>query len=208
MCAGDISSEYGCSACLPGYFLSALECVSCRETFDRCVEWTATTCRWCTNWSSVLASGKRVGMEPAEHCTAADNSRRTECTCWHLLTDAGDACTTHSVWWAILLVVLGWLLSRSHCRRLHYSNATLAAKHRLDIARTVWIFVTDQSNVQFIPTNKRGVMASALGVVFVEGAIPVVPRQGNICVTETLVGDDSMRRSLATTTMKNARCVL
>ena len=148
-CAGDISSEYGCSACLAGHFLSAGECVSCRETSDGCAGWTATTCCGCANWSSVLASGKCVVIESVEHFTAADNLRCTKCTFRHLLTDSGDVCTTHIVCWVVLLAGLRGLLLLAVIvvGMFVTSNAIIAAKHRRDLAQTVCIFAMDQSNV-------------------------------------------------------------
>ena len=74
VCAEEISGAYGCSACLPGYFLTVHECVSCCEAFDRCAECTATTRLACSSNSSVLVKGKCVGMEIVEHCTAAEHS--------------------------------------------------------------------------------------------------------------------------------------
>ena len=187
VCAGDISSEYGCSACLAGYFLSAGEYVSCRETSDGCAGWTATTCHRCTNRSTVLVNGKRVGMESAEHFTAVDNSRCTKCTFRRGLTDAGDVCTTHSVWLVVLLALPGRLLilTVTVVGVFITFHAVHTAKHRRGLARTVWILATDQSNVQFVPTNKRCVMANTRCVVFGEDAIPVDgktmehPRDGN-----------------------------
>ena len=133
-------------------------------------------------------------MEIVEHCTAAEHSQCIKCTFWHALTESGDACKTHIVWLVILLAVVGGLilLAIIVAGVLAASHAFLAAKHRRDLARTICVFAIDQSNVQFVETNRSGAVASTQCVVLGDVRSPLTPRQGRVCVTETLGGDDSM----------------
>ena len=109
-CAGDVSSEYGCSAYLPGYFLSAWGCVSCGETFDGCAECTATTCSGCDK-NYVMHDGGCVPLRTITDGTAANNSWCTKCAFWLAPTESGDAYTTYPVWLVVLLAVLdGFIL--------------------------------------------------------------------------------------------------
>ena len=107
-CAGAISSDEGCLLCSEGFFLEERECSACSAAFS---EWVLCTDKKCLRCSTgfVLASGSRIHLSSITHCVEERESRCTRCSFWNRLSESGDGCVSHAVWWVLLLAVLALL---------------------------------------------------------------------------------------------------
>ena len=182
-CAVEISSEYGCTSCLPGFFSKDRTCSACNATFDRCAVCTEDACGAC-NSEHVLAGGRCVPFRDITHCTAADNSQCTKCSFWHAPTASGDGCETHAVWWVILLAVLVALLIFAVVATLVVVvvvvvvNAVMRRIHEKKQLAKANIFKMAKSNVEFVKTRNKAVVVSTKSIVVGDGLIPVCAESG------------------------------
>lgn len=183
-CAVDVSSEYGCTECLSGYYAKDRRCLSCSSKSDQCAVCDREACTGCVS-DHVLKGEDCLPFSNITHCTAASNSRCTKCSFWHAPTSDGTACETHAVWWVILLGVLFcvivFVLVVVVC--IVVTQAILRKRRREEQRMTTCIFKMDRSNVSFVSTRQKGVVVNKREIVFDQEAIPVgVESKELLCV--------------------------
>ena len=172
-CAVEVSSEYGCTSCLPGFFSKDRTCAACNATHTDCVQCDEDACGACVA-DYVLSSGACLHFKNVAHCTAADNSKCTKCSFWHKPSADGLSCQTHAVWWVILVAVLVVLFALAVVVVVVVVvvNAVMRRFRAHKQSATTCIFKMARSNVSFIPTHHPAVCVDKTTVVF-EGTLPV-----------------------------------
>ena len=182
-CAVEISSEYGCTSCLPGFFAKDRTCSQCNATYERCAVCTEDACGECSA-EHVMSGGACLHFTNITHCTAAGNSKCTKCSFWHAPTASGDRCETHAVWWFILIVVLVALLMFAALIAVVVVCVWTCIRHAQQNKQheRTCVFKMARSNVTFTPTRHRSICVDKYVVAF-EGAIPVdVESKELLCV--------------------------
>ena len=102
-CAVNVSTTYGCTQCIQGYYLSQKECFTCLEDCKTCEN--KENCLTCHS-DKVFKNGQCIGLSMIQKCEEIKGSKCTKCSFWHKPSSDGTLCEKHAEIWVIILIII------------------------------------------------------------------------------------------------------